>query len=225
MAMNSVIKAHVEALGPGVSDTTIAATESELGHVFPEAYRGLLRAMNGCVLLDGVFHRPRSPEHPKPLIADVHIVMGIGHKSAAQDLLKANSIGDRAPNEAFAFASDSGGNSFILYTRGPRRGEVAFRDHEGPFREMKLADSIDEFFAHLVDAEAPDVLADFPPVVGHAVKIVARKTTAVSKKPAAKKPAAKKTAAKKTAPSKTKGAAKKTARKTTGKKPPAKSRR
>jgi hypothetical protein len=198
-------KVPIKPLGPGLSTEQIRSAEAALAQPIPEAYRQVLRLTNGCYLTGCVFFRPRSPEHPQGMAYDVRYLMGVGHVKPLHDLVAHHrDHGDRVPAGSFEFARDSGGNSFIVFTEGPRSGEVAFRDHEGPFQITTVAASMDEFFERLVPDDLPEVLAAFPPVVGAAVKIT---------RPAKKEPAAKKIAPKRAPAAKKKGAAKKTAAK------------
>lgn len=211
----------ITSLGPGLTQEQIAAAEAALGQEIPGAYKRLLRFTNGCKLVHCVFFLPRSAARPDGKLEGVRHLMGVGLKPAGHDLVAWNKMfGDQFPSSSFTFASDSGGNDYLVFSAGPRRGEVAFRDHEtGELNP--LASSIDEFFQHLVPRDAPEVLADFPDPEG----VVAVKITRVAtKKPAAKKPAAKKTAAKRAASVK-KPAAKKLAARKTAKKTAAKARR
>lgn len=220
----ATIKVPMESQSPGLSEAKIAAAERALGLEFPDAYRTFLRSTNGCELEDAVFYLPRSPGHPKGYMAEVRELMGIGPGAAGQDLVSWHKdFGHRLPQGGFEFAGDSGGNAFVAFTQGPRRGEVAFVEHETG-ESTTLTKSMDDFLDHLVPADAPEVLADFPPVVGHAVKIVARKAKGGAKRTAAKKAATRKVAArkivaKKVAPKAKKAAARKvTARKIVAKK-------
>jgi hypothetical protein len=219
-------KVPLEPLGPGLSDEQIASAEIALGQKLPWAYRKILRETNGCYLDNAVFVQPKKPTGAGGY--EVRHLMGVGHKSQIHDLVAYHKMfGDRAPEGAFTFARDSGGNSFVVFTSGPRRGEVAFRDHEAPFTLTPLASSMDEFLEHLVP-EAPEKEAHGRSARKAARKIVPRRAKGAAKKSAAKrvpkraprKTAAKKIAAKKVAPKK--GMPKKTtttaARKTAAKK-------
>jgi hypothetical protein len=215
-----MLKVPTEPMGPGLTEEQLAAAERELGQEIPTTYRKLLREMNGCLLRGGVFFMPRSAECPKGRLAGVRYLMGVGHAKRYFDLLAHNkSISDVLPKDCFEFASDSGGNGFVVFTSGPRRGEVAFRDHEGPFEVTKLTTSMEEFFERIVPVEAPEVVAEFPSVAGGAVKVSRHEpaptksvATKTAPRKAAKKAASKKAMVKGTA-RKAKGGATKTATK------------
>jgi hypothetical protein len=180
------LKVTVEPLGAGISEQQIAAAERELGQSIPPAYRALLLCMNGCALTNAVFFVPRSREEPRGRLADVRYLLGIGHDAQYHDLLRHNrSVKDILPDGVIEFGRDSGGNGYVAFTTGLRRGQVAFRDHEGPFEITPLASSMEEFLERLVPGDAPQVLAEFPPTIGAAVKVVrpAKKRTAKKKTP------------------------------------------
>lgn len=225
----TAIKAQYTALGPGITDERIAAAEVDLDARLPEAYRNLLRSANGCMLPDAVFYMPRSAAHPKARMEDILLIMGVGHTKWGHDLVVWNkTLGHRLPAGALQFASDSGGNGYVVFVRGPRLGEVAFRDHESPDELTTLVATMDDFFTHIVPADAPEVLADFPPLVGtFAKKVVARKAKgrAAAKAPkgaATRKVAAPKIVAKKGAPKAKKAAPRKVAAKKSATKRPTK---
>ena len=124
-----------------------AALELRLGHALPAALLALLVERPPIVEGDVAFVTAER-------VWDVRTSYALDDGETGHQLDRLYQlIGDVLPPDTLPLASDWAGNFYCLVLAGARTGQVVYWDHErdlGDHRTELVADSLDQFFAHLV---------------------------------------------------------------------------
>lgn len=112
--------------GPSVTATDVLAVQTALKHKLPKDYVAFVREHNGGVPSLTVFPIKGMPLNPTGEIDRLH---SLKHGKHVFDLVESNKrVSHALPGDCISIGHDAGPGQILLYTRGPRAGQVWFLD-------------------------------------------------------------------------------------------------
>lgn len=175
--------------GPQVTARDVAAVEASLKHTLPKDYAAFVRKHNGGVPSLKVFPIEGMPLNP---IGEIDCMHSLKHSNHVFDLVQSNKRLDHAlPRDCISIGRNASGDQILLYTRGPRAGQVWFLDWYSECEDPVdgtyfVASSFTEFLNALRELTAEE-LQEIEDLVGtHILEPPKRKKKKATKRQSAK---------------------------------------